>query len=474
MIKKYRKKCMQNYDIVVIGGGPGGYKCAIRSAQLGLKVACVDKNEILGGTCLRVGCIPSKALLHFSHEYYHIKNHLDEVGITCNSLSFNLDKIMSFKNKNITELSNGINYLFASNKIDRLCGVGKIRSINSNNFDITVTGNNGEEKITAKYVVIATGSEVASFPGIEIDEKNVVSSTAALSFKEVPKKLVVVGAGAIGLEMSSVWSRFGSEVTVVEFFDKIAPSMDIDISKALLASLKKQGINFKLSTKVTSIDKSSDNLTIHLESVKDGKSEIIEAEKVLISIGRMPYTDGLIDQNCIECDSRGFIKVNNKYETNIPGIFAIGDVIGGAMLAHKAEEEGIAVAELIAGNIPHVDYDIIPSVIYTHPAVASIGKTEESLKNINYAYNVGKSNFSANSRSKITNNGEGFVKVLTSKENNAILGVHIIGAYADTIINEAAIAMAYRASSEDVFRISHSHPDVNEAFKDACEAAYLK
>ncbi|QGR02578.1 dihydrolipoyl dehydrogenase [Ehrlichia ruminantium] len=465
---------MQNYDMVVIGGGPGGYKCAIRGAQLGLKVACIDKNEILGGTCLRVGCIPSKALLHFSHEYYHVKNNLSEVGITCSDLSFSLDKIMSFKNKNIAELGRGIDYLFSSNKIDRLCGIGRIKSLSPNNFGITITGSNGEQEIASRYVVIATGSEVASFPGIDINEEDVVSSTAALSFKSAPKKLVVIGAGAIGLEMSSVWSRFGSEVTVIEFFDKIAPSMDGDISKALLASLKKQGINFKLSTKVTSIDKKSGNLTIHLESVKDGKSEVIEADKVLISIGRIPYTDGLTDQNCIECDSRGFIKVNNRYETNVPGIFAIGDVIGGAMLAHKAEEEGIAVAELISGHIPHVDYDIIPSVIYTHPAVASIGKTEESLKNINYAYNVGKSNFSANSRSKITNNGEGFVKVLTSKENNAILGVHIIGTYADTMINEAAVAMAYRASSEDVFRISHSHPDVNEAFRDACEAAYLK
>ena len=465
---------MQNYDMVVIGGGPGGYKCAIRGAQLGLKVACIDKNKILGGTCLRVGCIPSKALLHFSHEYYHLKNNLAKVGITFDNLNFDLDRIMSFKDKNITELGDGISCLFSSYKIDYLYGVGKIQSVNSNDFVVAVIGNNGEQKIMSKYVVIATGSDVASVPGIDIDEERVVSSTAALSFKEPPKKLIVIGAGAIGLEMSSVWSRFGSEVTVVEFFDKIAPNMDGDISKALLAILKKQGINFKLSTKVTSIDKKGNSLAVHLESVKDGSFQIIEVDKVLVSIGRIPYTSGLVDNNSIECDAKGFIKVSNKYETSIPGIFAIGDVIGGVMLAHKAEEEGIAVAELISGHVSHVDYEIIPSVIYTHPAVASIGKTEESLKNINYSYTVGKSSFAANGRSKITDNAVGFVKVLASKENDAILGVHIIGAYADTMINESAVAMAYRASSEDIFRICHSHPDVNETFKDACEAVFLK
>ncbi|WDM84984.1 dihydrolipoyl dehydrogenase [Ehrlichia sp. JZT12] len=465
---------MQNYDMVVIGGGPGGYKCAIRGAQLGLKVACIDKNEILGGTCLRVGCIPSKALLHFSHEYYHLKNISAETGITFDNLSFDLKKIMSFKDKNVAELGNGISYLFSSNQIDYLSGIAKIDSINTGNFAITVTGSNGKQSIIGKHVVIATGSEVANFPGIDIDEESIVSSTAALSFKEPPERLVVIGAGAIGLEMSSVWSRFGSKVTVVEFLDRIAPSMDGDISKALLTNLKKQGIDFKLSTKVVSIEKKNSNLRIYLESVKDGKSEVMEVDKVLISIGRIPYTKGLFDNNCIECDSKGFIKVNSRYETNIPGIFAIGDVIGGAMLAHKAEEEGIAVAELISGHIPHIDYEIIPSVIYTYPAVASIGKTEESLKSIDYSYSIGKSNFAANSRSKITNNSIGFVKVLASKENNAILGVHIIGSYADTIINEACVAMAYRGSSEDVFRICHSHPDVNEAFKDACEAAFLK
>ena len=465
---------MQNYDMVVIGGGPGGYKCAIRGAQLGLKVACIDKNEILGGTCLRVGCIPSKALLHFSHEYYHLKNISAETGITFDNLSFDLKKIMSFKDKNVAELGNGISYLFSSNQIDYLSGIAKIDSINTGNFAITVTGSNGKQSIIGKHVVIATGSEVANFPGIDIDEESIVSSTAALSFKEPPERLVVIGAGAIGLEMSSVWSRFGSKVTVVEFLDRIAPSMDGDISKALLTNLKKQGIDFKLSTKVVSIEKKNSNLRIYLESVKDSKSEVMEVDKVLISIGRIPYTKGLFDNNCIECDSKGFIKVNSRYETNIPGIFAIGDVIGGAMLAHKAEEEGIAVAELISGHIPHIDYEIIPSVIYTYPAVASIGKTEESLKSIDYSYSIGKSNFAANSRSKITNNSIGFVKVLASKENNAILGVHIIGSYADTIINEACVAMAYRGSSEDVFRICHSHPDVNEAFKDACEAAFLK
>ncbi|MDD9331683.1 MAG: dihydrolipoyl dehydrogenase [Wolbachia sp.] len=460
---------MTDYDLIVIGGGPGGYKCSITAAKLGLKVACVDKNDIFGGTCLRVGCIPSKALLHSSHQYAHTKNNLSKLGVKVKDVSFNLKEMLSYKDARVQELGQGIGYLFNLYKITKINGLGKITIFNQGNLEVSV-----EDKILkTKNIVIATGSDVSSLPGVNIDEKNVISSTGSLSLTEVPEKLLVIGAGAIGLEMSSVWSRLGSEVTVVEFFDRVAASMDEELSKLLLSSLQKQGIKFLLSTKVEEI-KQDNTLSVKVCSVKDNQTSTIEADKVLVAVGRRPCTEGLGVDGTIEKDNRGFVQVNNRYETNVKGMFAIGDVIGGAMLAHKAEEEGIAVAEIIAGQLPHVDYGIIPSVIYTHPAVSSIGKTEEELKSAGSKYKAGKCQFAANGRAKITGDTEGFVKVLTCSTTDTILGVHIIGAYADTLINEAAVAMAYGAAAEDIYRICHSHPDINEAFRDACIDAFFK
>ncbi|GFR25237.1 dihydrolipoyl dehydrogenase 1, mitochondrial [Trichonephila clavata] len=450
--------------VKVPGGGPGGYKCAIAAAKLGLKVACIDKNSIFGGTCLRVGCIPSKALLHSSYQYAHTKNNLSKLGIKIKDASFDLKEMLGYKDARVQELGKGIEYLFNLYKITKINGLA---SFDQGNLEVSVEG----KVLKTKNIVIATGSDVISLPGINIDEKSIISSTGALSLTEVPKKLVVIGAGAIGLEMSSVWRRLGSEVTVVEFFDRIAAAMDGELSKSLLSSLQKQGIKFLLSTKVEGIKQSSNSLSVKVCSVKDNQTNTIEADKVLVAAGRKPYTEGL---EKIKKDNRGFVQVNNRYETNVKGIFAIGDVIGGAMLAHKAEEEGVAVAEIIAGQSPHVDYEIIPSVIYTHPAVSSIGKAEEELKNAGYKYKIGKCQFAANGRAKITDDAEGFVKVLTCSRADTILGVHIIGAYADTLINEAAVAMAYGAAAEDIYRICHSHPDINEAFRDACIDAFFK
>ncbi|WP_339045422.1 dihydrolipoyl dehydrogenase [Candidatus Mesenet endosymbiont of Agriotes lineatus] len=458
------------YDIIVIGGGPAGYKCAIAAARLGLKVGCVDSNPVLGGTCLNCGCIPSKALLHYSHEYYNIVNNISKFGIKVDNPSFDLNKMMDFKNAKVSELGQGIDSLFSSYKVTKITGVGRISSFEKGNLSVSVEGKN----IKAKHIIIASGSDVATLPGIEIDEQDVVSSTGALSFPTVPGRLVVIGAGAIGLEMSSVWSRLGSKVTVVEFFDKIAGSTDNEVSRHLLSVLKKQGINFKLSSKVKEIKKEAGALQITIESASDNTLSTIEVDKVLVAVGRKPVTQNLGIENIIEQDSHGFIKVNEKYETNVSGIYAIGDVIGRAMLAHKAEEEGIAVVEIIAGQLPSVEYDIIPSIIYTHPAVSSIGKTEEELKKENVQYKIGKSTFAANGRSRVEGDTEGFVKILASKDKDEILGVHIIGAHADVLINEAAVAMAYGAATEDIYRICHSHPDVNEAFRDAAASAFFK
>ncbi|WCR58439.1 dihydrolipoyl dehydrogenase [Wolbachia endosymbiont of Ctenocephalides felis wCfeJ] len=461
---------MTDYDLIVIGGGPGGYKCAITAAKLGLKVACVDKNSIFGGTCLRVGCIPSKALLHSSYQYVHTKNDLSKLGIKVKDVSFDLKEMLKYKDARVQELGKGIEYLFSLHKITKINGLGKITAFDRDNLGVSVEG----KMLKTKNIVIATGSDVSSLPGINIDEKNIISSAGALSLTEVPKTLVVIGAGAIGLEMSSVWSRLGSEVTVVEFLDRVAPAMDRELSKSLLSSLQKQGIKFLLSAKVEEIKQNSNSLSIKVCSTQDSQINTIEANKVLIAVGRKPCTEGLGIDEKVEKDNRGFIQVNSGYETNVKGIFAIGDVIGGAMLAHKAEEEGVAVAEIIAKQSPHVDYGIIPSVIYTHSAVSSIGKTEEELKSTGRKYKVGKCQFAANGRAKITDDAEGFVKVLTCSATDTILGVHIIGAYADTLINEAAVAMAYGAAAEDIYRICHSHPDINEAFRDACIDAFFK
>ncbi|MGL9733246.1 MAG: dihydrolipoyl dehydrogenase [Wolbachia sp.] len=461
---------MTDYDLIVIGGGPGGYKCAITAARLGLKVACIDKNNIFGGTCLRIGCIPSKALLHSSYEYIHTKNDLSKLGIKVKDTSFDLKEMLEYKDARVEELGKGIEYLFILYKITKINGLAKIITFNQGNLEVLAEG----KILKTKNIVIATGSDVSSLSGINIDEKNIISSTGALSLIEVPKKLVVIGAGAIGLEMSSVWKRLGSEVTVIEFLDRVAAAMDGELSKSLLSNLQKQGIKFLLSTKVEEIKQNSNSLNLKVCSAQDNQTNIIEADKVLIAVGRKPCTDDLGIDKKIKKDNRGFIQVNNRYETNVKGIFAIGDVIGGVMLAHKAEEEGMAVAETIAGQSPHVDYWIIPSVIYTQPAVSSIGKTEEELKSAGLKYKVGKCQFAANGRAKITDDAEGFVKVLTCNTTDTILGVHIIGAYADTLINEAAVAMAYGSAAEDIYRICHSHPDINEAFRDACIDAFFK
>lgn len=454
------------YDLIAIGGGPGGYKCAITAARLGLKVACIDQNSIFGGTCLRVGCIPSKALLHSSHEYTKVKKDLSKFGIKVKNADFDLQEMLNYKDTKLQELGKGIDYLFNLYKITKINGLGTITSFEQDKLKVSVK----DKTLETKNIVIATGSDVSSLPGIKIDEKNIISSTGALSLTEVPKKLVVIGAGAIGLEMSSVWSRLGAEVTVVEFLDKVAASMDGELSKHLLASLQKQGIKFLLGTKVEKVSEGS----VTLCSQKDNHTSTIEANKVLMAVGRRPFTDNLGIEGKVTKDNRGFVQVNTKYETNVKGIFAIGDVIGGAMLAHKAEEEGVAVAEIIAGQRPYVDYGIIPSVIYTHPAVSSIGKTEEELKSTGRKYKVGKCQFAANGRAKVTDAAEGFVKVLTCETTDTILGVHIIGTYADTLINEAAVAMAYGAAAEDIYRICHSHPDINEAFRDACIDVFFK
>ncbi|QKX01191.1 dihydrolipoyl dehydrogenase [Wolbachia endosymbiont of Dipetalonema caudispina] len=458
------------YDLIVIGGGPGGYKCAIIAAKLGLNVACIDKNSVFGGTCLRVGCIPSKALLYSSYQYVYIKNNLLKLGIRIKDVSFSLKKMLEYKNAIIKELGEGIEYLFNFYRIAKINGIGKITSFNQSNLEVSVEG----KTFKAKNIVIATGSDVNSLSRISIDEKNIISSTGALSITEVPKRIVVIGAGAIGLEMSSVWKRLGSEVIIVEFLDKIATSMDGELSKSLFFNLQKQGIKFLLNTKVEEIKQSDNLLKIKVCSIQDSQVSVIEADKVLVAVGRKPYVEGLGIDDRIKRNNYGFIQVNNRYETNIKGIFAIGDVIGGIMLAHKAEEEGMAVAEIIAGQSPHIDYGIIPSVIYTHPEVSSIGKTEEELKIAGQKYKVGKCQFAANSKAKILNDTVGFVKVLTCNKTDMILGVHIIGAYASMLINEAAVAMAYGAAAEDIYRICHSHPDINETFRDACINAFFK
>lgn len=456
------------YDVIIIGGGPAGYKCAITASRLGFKVACVDGNPVLGGTCLNRGCIPSKALLHYSYEYYNIVNNVSKFGIKVEKPSFDLNKMMDFKNAKVSELGQGIDSLFSSYKVTKITGIGRISSFEKGNLSVSVEG---EKEYKTKHIIIASGSGVATLPGTEIDEEDIVSSTGALSFSAVPSRLAVIGAGAIGLEMSSVWSRLGSKVTVIEFSDKIAGPADNEVSKHLLSTLKKQGIDFKLSSKVKEVKKEAGSLHVAIES---GTLSTIEVDKLLVAVGRRPVTQNLGIEDIIEQDSRGFIKVNEKYETNIAGIYAIGDVIGRAMLAHKAEEEGIAVAEIIAGQRPSVEYDIIPSVIYTHPAVSSVGKTEEELKKENVQYKIGKSTFAANGRSRVVGDTEGFVKVLASKDKDEILGIHIIGAHADVLINEAAVAMAYGAAAEDVYRICHSHPDVNEALRDAAANAFFK
>ena len=457
-----------NFDVIVVGSGPGGYVCAIRSAQLGLKTACVETRKTLGGTCLNIGCIPSKSLLNSSEMYHKAKQEFNNLGIETGSIKLNLTKMMNNKNKSVLTLTKGIEFLFKKNKITHLRGKGLISAKDT----VTVTDNLGKKTAyKAKNIVIGTGSVYSSLPGIKIDEKTIVSSTGAISFEKVPKDLVVIGGGYIGLELSSVWKRLGSNVTVVEFLDNIIPGMDKDISTEFQKILIKQGINFRLDSKVTSVSVVKNKAVVDFTNNKSAKRERIECDKVLVAVGRKANIGGEISRLGIKLDNNKKIKVNKKFETSIKNIYAIGDVIDkGPMLAHKAEEEGIAVAEIIAGQAGHVNYDVIPAVIYTSPEVATVGKTEEQLKKENVSYNVGKFPFLANSRAKVNNETEGFVKVIADKKTDKVLGVSIINALAGTMIAEVAIAMEFGASAEDIARTCHAHPTHNEAVKEAAMA----
>jgi len=457
-----------NFDLVVIGGGPGGYVCAIRAAQLGLKTACVESRGTLGGTCLNVGCIPSKSLLNLSENFHKAKKEFNQQGIEIDGIRLNIEKMMANKNKSIQVLTKGVEFLFKKNKITYFKGKGVLFSKND---IVAYESNNKRVNIKAKNIVIATGSEVASLPGVNIDEKNIVSSTGALSFEKVPKKLAVIGGGYIGLEMGSVWSRLGSDVTVIEYLDYITPGMDREISNEFQKILTKQGIKFKMGSKVESLNSNGNLVTIKYKNVKDSKEELIEVDKVLVSVGRKPYTEGLnLTKVGVKKDTKGRIEVNEKLQTSVNNIYAIGDVIKGPMLAHKAEEEGIAVAETLAGQAGHVNYDVIPGVVYTSPEVATVGKTEEQLKAENKSYKVGKFPFLANSRAKVNNQTDGFVKILADSKTDKVLGVHIIGPHCGDMIAEMALAMEFGASAEDIARTCHAHPTHTEAIKEAALA----
>ena len=457
-----------NFDLVVIGAGPGGYVCAIRAAQLGLKTACVELNPTLGGTCLNVGCIPSKSLLNSSEIYHKTQKDFNNLGIEIDRVKLNLSKMMNNKKKSVLTLTKGVEFLFKKNKISQLKGKGYI--IDSNTVSVIEKSGKKTNYKTNK-IVISTGSIPSSLPGIKIDEKNIVSSTGALSFEKIPEELIVIGGGYIGLELSSVWKRLGSKVTVIEFLDQIVPGMDKDISSEFLKILNKQGINFKLNSKVTAVNIVKNKAIIDFTNNENKKRERIECDKVLVAVGRKPNLGEDIIKLGIKLNKQKKIEVNEKFETSIKNIYAIGDVINkGPMLAHKAEDEGIAVAEIIAGQAGHVNYDVIPAVIYTSPEVASVGKTEEQLKKENIKYKIGKFPFLANSRAKVNSETEGFVKIIADEKTDKVLGVSIINVLAGTMIAELALAMEFGASSEDIARTCHAHPTHSEAVKEAAMA----
>ncbi|KAL9263013.1 Dihydrolipoyl dehydrogenase, mitochondrial-like protein [Drosera capensis] len=459
-------------DVVVIGGGPGGYVAAIKAAQLGLKTTCIEKRGALGGTCLNVGCIPSKALLHSSHMYHEAKHSFAHHGVKFSSVEVDLPSMMSQKDKAVSNLTKGIEGLFKKNKVTYVKGYGKFMSPSEVSVD-TIEG--GNTVVKGKNIIIATGSDVKPLPGITIDEKRIVSSTGALALTEIPTKLVVIGAGYIGLEMGSVWGRLGSEVTVVEFASDIVPTMDSEVRKQFQRSLEKQGMKFKLKTKVVGVDTSGDTVKLALEPSAGGEQTIFEADVVLVSAGRVPFTAGLgLESIGVETDKAGRVLVNERFATNVSGVYAIGDVIPGPMLAHKAEEDGVACVEFMAGKEGHVDYDLVPGVVYTHPEVASIGKTEEQVKTLGVEYKVGKFPFLANSRAKAIDDAEGIVKILAEKESDKILGVHIMAPNAGELIHEAVLALQYGAASEDIARTCHAHPTMSEALKEAAMATYDK
>ena len=456
------------YDLIVIGTGPGGYVCAVRAVQLGLKTAVVEKRSTHGGTCLNVGCIPSKALLHASELFEEAGHTFSKMGIGVSTPKLDLKAMMTFKDQGVDSNVKGVDFLFKKNKVDSFHGVGRIAAPGK----VEVKGADGKpQTLEAKSIVIATGSDVARLRGIEIDEKRIVSSTGALSLPEVPKHLLVIGAGVIGLELGSVWRRLGAQVTMVEFLDGVLPGMDGEVRRQAQRALEKQSMTFKLSSKVTGVDSSDKRLKATIEPAKGGTAETIEADVVLVAIGRVPYTQGLgLQEIGVKLDERGRVVVDHYYATNVPGIWAIGDVIAGPMLAHKAEDEGVALAEILVREAGHVNYDAIPNVVYTYPEIATVGKSEEELKAAGINYNVGKFPFTANGRAKVNLTTDGFVKILADAKTDRVLGVHLICADAGNMIAEAVIAMEFGASAEDIARTCHAHPSLPEAVKEAAMA----
>ncbi len=456
------------YDLTIIGSGPGGYVCAIRAAQLGMKVAVVEKEATLGGTCLNIGCIPSKALLQASERFEEVTHMLPKMGIGVGKPKLDLPTMMKFKSDGVDGNVKGVGFLFKKNKIDTIQGTGRIVGPGK----VEVKGPDGKtQTIETTNIVIATGSDVTRLKGVDIDEKRIISSTGALTLEKVPEKLLVIGAGVIGLELGSVWRRLGAQVTVVEFLDRIIPGMDGEVAKSFQRILEKQGMTFKLGSKVTGVDTSGKKLKVQVEPAAGGKAETIEADVVLVAIGRVPYTENLgLKEAGVELDQRGRVKTDGHFATNVKGIYAIGDVIAGPMLAHKAEDEGVAIAEILSGQAGHTNYDVIPSVIYTFPEVASVGKTEEELKQAGITYNVGKFPFTANARTKVNQTTDGFVKILADAKTDRVLGVHIIGAEAGEMIHEAAVAMEFGGAAEDIARTCHAHPTRSEAVKEAALA----
>lgn len=461
------------YDVVVIGTGPGGYVCAIKAAQLGLKTAVVEKRATFGGTCLNIGCIPSKALLHASEVFHEAGHSHATLGVDVGTLKLNLPAMLAHKDATVEANVNGVAFLFKKNKIDAFIGTGKIVGAGK----VSVTADDGTvQEIETKNIVIATGSDVAGIPGVNVDfdEKVIVSSTGALELQKVPESLIVVGGGVIGLELGSVWSRLGSKVTVVEYLDKILGPMDGEVSKQFQRMLEKQGIEFRMGAKVTGVEKAGKGAKVTFEPVKGGDPQTLEADAVLVSTGRRPYTDALGLEEAGIATERGRVAINDHWQTNVAGIYAIGDVVAGPMLAHKAEDEGIAVAEILAGQAGHVNYDAIPSVVYTQPEVASVGKTEEELKAAGIDYKVGKFPFTANGRARAMLHTDGFVKILADKASDKVLGVHILGYGAGEMIHEATVLMEFGGSSEDLARTTHAHPTMSEAVREAALATFAK
>jgi len=458
-----------SFDLVVIGGGPGGYVAAIRAAQLGLSVAIVEKRPTLGGTCLNVGCIPSKALLTASHHYHTAAHGLGAFGVKVAGVELDLPAMMAHKDKVVADNTKGIDFLLKKNKITRILGAGAL----AGNGQVTVTASDGAvSTVAARSIVLATGSEVTPLPGLAIDEEVFVSSTGALALPKVPKRLVVIGGGVIGLELGTVWGRLGAEVVVVEYLDRILPFHDLEVSKTMTRLLGQQGMSFKLATKVVAGERKGDGAVLTLEPAAGGAAETLEADVVLVAIGRRPHVEGLgLEAAGIELTKRGFIKIDGGFRTSVPGIYAIGDVVGGAMLAHKAEEEGVALAEILAGQHGHVNYEAIPSVVYTWPEVGSVGRTEEQLKDAGIAYTVGKFPFLANGRARSMNDTDGFVKILADAATDQVLGAHIIGPNAGDLIAEIVLAIEFGAAAEDIARTCHAHPTLSETVKEAALAA---